>query len=196
MTVGRPSATIMDSYSYLTHYHTAAESKPRLLEEPPVALKRVVTDEYFRLALAAKPKNDKDLVGKVREENARVKARTLAWSLAYFLAQKRLDGLLRYQEELSKLPRDMEFDGPTLLLCFARAFDLVDPAHPRAINEVKLANLARDWDSYIITLPLEAKVLLEEAKKNENELKVVTPPGKPPVPGGPGAPGVLPGRGQ
>jgi hypothetical protein len=200
VTVGTPSATVMDPYNYLAHYKAAADAKK--LDTPPAkALEKVVTDEYFREAAAAVPKDKKGNRETPKEVNARIRARSMAWALTYFLAQKRLDGLIRYQHDLAKLPRDMEFDKDILLLTFARAFDLVNPARPQEVDQAKLARLADDWHSYIITLPLEAKQLLDEAKKNQDELKAVPegnqPAGQPGRPGGaPGAPGILPPRGQ
>ncbi len=104
MTVGSPSSTLLPEYNYLSQYKAAFQAGK--LEKQRVAmLEKVVTDAYFR-EYAANPKS----------EEARVKARTLSWALTYFLANKKLDGLRRYHEELKKLPRDLEFD----------------PAHPDA----------------------------------------------------------------
>ena len=50
----------------------------------------------------------------------------MAWSLTYFLAHRKLGndrfGLIRYYRELARMPRDLEFDGDSLVLLFARAF--------------------------------------------------------------------------
>jgi hypothetical protein len=154
------------------------------LDKPADALKGVVTDRYFRLA--ADPKKSKP------EDNAELKARTLSWALTCYLVRNQRDGLLRYYKELSKLPRDMEFDEEALFGCFARAFDLLDPT-TKKVDESKLDQLAIGWHGAIFrSTPEEAEAFVKELKKNREEAMQSKPeektnPFNPPgLPGGGG----------
>ncbi len=205
------------SWVYLPHYKQLEKEKgEKKLEKPDVTLRNVVTDKYFRDALAAverakqeekrvlRPQQpnqggvgiggpgvpgvpggrpgpgegpaapgagapaqaDKD---KVTPEDQLKKARTLSWSLVYYLSHKNLDGLLRYSKELQRLPRDLQFDDEVLLNTFARAFDLLDGN--RNLDDAKFKRFATEWRSVISQTPLEADEVLKEVKRNESELK-------------------------
>jgi Protein of unknown function (DUF1570) len=104
------------------------------LEKPAEALLGVVTDKYFRRVADAKNK-----------ENSENKARTLAWTLSYYLSKKKLDGLIRYCAELQQLPRDLELNDDVLALAFARAFGLCDAANPDKIDQGRFTAFANDW---------------------------------------------------
>jgi hypothetical protein len=182
-----PCTALVDQNNYLSSYQVW--SKGKKLDEPKLALERTVTDYYFRQAKASK------------DPMTIHKARTLSWALTFFLARQKLDGLLRYYKELSKLPRDLEFDDKVLLGCFARAFELVEVNKPDTINKDKFAQFANAWNDNIIMTPLDhsvEEVLLALRKGGQSELKSTGPPapGAPGAvpPGGPGGapPGVLP----
>jgi hypothetical protein len=161
MTVGAPSATLVPEFNYFGQFKAA--DKAGKIKDRTKALVSIVTDNDFRV-FARNPKS----------EEARVKARTMAWSLTFFLANARLDGLRRYHEELKKLPRDLEFDERTLLLAFARAFDCVDG--PNAINHDKLDKLAQHWRDYIDSTRGDDEDLLGELAKKQTELKTQQAP--------------------
>ncbi len=169
MTVGTPSSTLLPEYNYLQHYKLA-DKAGKLEKQRWQTLAKVVTDGYFR-EYAAKPKS----------EDARIKARTMAWALTYYLANKQLDGLRRYQEELKKLPRDLEFDPETLLLTFARAFDCLDGGRFNQVDTAKLEKLANQWHDFISLTPAEDEALIQELTKAQHELKgrYNKPPEKP-----------------
>ena len=153
-TLGAPPTSLIESNNYLYTYKVWRRGKK--LEDPKTALEKVVTDQYFRLT-----KGDKDGV-------ALQKARTTAWALNYFLARQRLSQLLDYYAELSRLPRDLEFDDPALLNCFARAFGLLDPKTNR-VDQVKLINFAREWDDYISRIPVEFEDAIKELHKTTTQ---------------------------
>src|SRR5262249_41298872 len=137
---------------------------------------KVVTDGYFR--------NQNQFFGTDPEVALR-RARALSWSLTYFLAQRKLDGLQRYYKELSKMPRDIELGEEALLGCFARAFDCVDA--DKKVNQKKLETLAGEWFGYMESVKLERQEIVEEMRKNLDGLN--KKPGKdngtPPKPSGP-----------
>src|SRR5262249_19735318 len=134
-------ASLLDNNNYLYTFKTW--EKGHKLDPAKAALEKVVTDGYFRQARDGK------------DPAAVLRARTMAWSLTYFLAsEQRLDGLLRYFSELSKLPRDLQLDDATLLLTFARSFDLVEARNPDRVDQSKFAAFANDWYNYVRRLPL------------------------------------------
>jgi hypothetical protein len=155
--VGAPSATILAEFNYLGRYKSLDPKKMDKTRD--LTLEKVVTDQFFREAQA--PSKDREPL---------LKARTLSWALTYFLAQKQLDGLVRYQKELAKLPRDLEFDKDALLLCFARAFDLLDSNNPKVVDRPKMANLANQWHDYIAIIPSECEKLLKELDTYQKEI--------------------------
>jgi hypothetical protein len=168
--VGLPSVACMPQHNYLSQFQEAVRFDK--MDKPPVALTKVVTDQYFREASGTKDKA------------GLVKARPLAWSLTYFLTQKKLDGLLRYFKELDKLPRDLEFDSDVLLGAFARAFDLTDARNPAAVDNAKLASLAQEWRSYIQQLPDEMRDIVKEVRDIQ-KVSRGTGAGNPNAPGAP-----------
>jgi hypothetical protein len=178
-TLGAPGASLLDNNNYLYTYQTWLTEKK--LDTPKTALEKVVTDQYFRVA-----KDTKDPA-------AVLKSRTMAWALTFFLANKKLDGLLRYFEELSKLPRDLQFDDPVLLLTFARAFDLIDARNPDRIDQAKLEALANDWQSYLKKTPLEVAETIKQVHKMEvKSAQQGGAAGQNPYGGPPGAGGGVP----
>jgi len=128
----------------------------------------VLTDRYFYDAKYA------------RDPLALIKARMYAWSLTYYLSQRQLDGLLRYGQELSQLPRDLEFDGDVQLGCFARSFGLSEGKD--GVNQAKLEGLAKDWYKFIGLEPMQVPELLQQAQQVLKERKA-----KPPLPPAPPA---------
>ncbi len=149
------------SWAYLVHYKQWESAKK--LDDPVKALTSVVTDRYFREAAASKQK-----------EKPQLRARAMAWALNYYLMHKKLGGLMRYYQELSQMPRDMELDETVLLQAFARAFDLLDPAKPGTIDQTKLYNMAKEWRQFIQYTPTQVA------------LELLTPPKMPQRPGAPG----------
>jgi hypothetical protein len=71
----------------------------------------------------------------------------MTWSLTYYLAMTNLEGLKRYYQEMAKLPRDMAFDEPALMACFARAFGLTESGSSNEVNRSKLEQMAFNWYS-------------------------------------------------
>ncbi len=156
-TIGAPSPYYLPRWRELK----AKESGKGGLEKTAVAtLRKVVSDGYFRsLPADGKPGEPAHYV----YESALRKARTASWSLAYFLAQKHLDGLRQYFAELSKMPRDIELDDAVLLGCFARAFGCVD-ANNKA-DEAKLKALATEWYGYWQSVHFESEQTMKDIRE-------------------------------
>lgn len=129
--------------------------KKDILDKPEKALRDVIIDGYFLSAH--------------EEPEAMLKARMMSWALTYYLAQKHLDGLLKYYDELSRLPRDMAFDEPVLLGCFYRAFDLTMPGKLDEPNETKLQQFAREWYRVLedTPMPIEEEVAIHKELKEK-----------------------------
>jgi len=104
-------------------------------------LRQVVTDAMFHRIINA------------GDRQHLLEARTTAWSLAYFLTKTRLSGMLRYCQELSGLPRDMEVNERALLATFARAFDVANTTQD-GVDPAKFEELAKNWFAYTKSLTL------------------------------------------
>jgi hypothetical protein len=145
-------------WNYLTKFQLWHEAKK--LDKPDEALRRVVTDSYFHDAHADKDahnNHDRDVI---------LKARTMTWALTYFLAQQRLDQLLKYYQELAAMPRDMELGEEALAAVFAKAFDLGDGAD--ALNGPKAKELAQKWYEFLLRdTHVEVAEVKTLAKKRE-----------------------------
>lgn len=154
--VGVPSPTFNDNFNYLFQYRKLIGQDRKL--DKAALLHSVITDQLFRQAQA---KGD---------DPSRLRARTGAWALTFFLAQYKLDGLLAYYQELNRLPRDLEFDDEVLKVCFARAFKLLDDKRPGQVDVRKFAQFAAEWHERINQTPLEADEMLKQVHKNQAEM--------------------------
>jgi hypothetical protein len=131
------------SWAYLRPFHDeikAAESRPQGLN-PADLLKSVITDVQFNNVVSAA---DKDGL---------LRARSNAWALAYYLHKARLPGMMKFYQELSALPRDLEVDGKTLLACFGRAFDCANRTND-GVDPAAFEQFAKDWVNYVKGVPL------------------------------------------
>jgi len=143
--------------------------------DPLVELKNVITDRYFRVSDGGK------------NSAATHKARTMAWALTYYLAQSRhLDELMDYYHELSRLPRDLEFDDKVLLRTFGKAFKLMDPDNPAEVSEKELKDMADRWHQFIKGVALiDEEGILDKVRKYESDPNAtVSAPAPPPGRGG------------
>ena len=139
----------------------AKDSNQGGLEKTNVdTLKKVVTDGYFR---TLPPDGKPDSAEHRLYESALRKARTVTWSLTYFLAQRHLEGLRHYFTELSKMPRDIELDDTVLLGCFARAFGCVDGNNK--VDQGKLKALANEWYGYWASAHFESEQIMKEIRE-------------------------------
>lgn len=182
------------SWSHLMRYKSWHSLNK--LDKPEEALKKTISDRYFRDA--------ESIVIAEQEHKAERKARTMSWALCYFLMRdpNQSEKMMRYLDEIARLPRDMEFDDEVLTDCFIRAFDLQDAS--KKVDGAKLINLANNWAQYMRNTHLDAPEIMSaqvaEYKKiltNPIAMDPNNPGGHPGgFPGGVGSPGGMGGRGM
>jgi len=155
---------------YHTNFKRWRDPKSKnALPDAVAALKAVITDEYFHKAQQGKFKESKD------KEAALARARTTAWALGFYLASSKLDGLLKYYQEISRMPRDLPIDADSLVLLFARAFNLVEASNPNQIDENAFGNFANAWYYFMDRTPLEIEER-DSSSKKEAEVKAASKP--------------------
>jgi hypothetical protein len=144
------------NWAYIRQWQKWAESKDPTskLDDPVVALRNTVQDIYShraRMPVSAEidPKLSPSERARKEKELARAKeevtrARAYAWSLTFYLAKYHLDELLAFYKQMDIMPRDLELDGQTLLMTFARSFKLVN-ASGDAIDEDAWSKFASHW---------------------------------------------------
>ncbi|HMF19905.1 MAG TPA: DUF1570 domain-containing protein [Gemmataceae bacterium] len=140
--VGLPSWTNLIDFKYHRKKHLGA-AKDVLLN--------MVSDRYFLKAresekiLNASRYRPEHLASKAKDDEEI--ARSTAWAMVYFLAKEgKLSALLKYSEELDRLPRDLELSPRVLTAAFARAFNLPD---------ARLQEIANEWFSAMENTVLE-----------------------------------------
>jgi hypothetical protein len=139
------------SWLYLPQWKLLDDTKR--LDPAEDALKNVVTDNYFHQ------------VGSIAPKDALKKARTYTWSLYYFLAEMKADGLMKYFDEIRRLPRDIQFSEDVLLGCFIRAFDLTETDNVALVNPIKFSKFAHEWYDFMHFSTLEASEAFIKATK-------------------------------
>jgi hypothetical protein len=148
-------------------------------------LRAVITDAQFNRVVSP------------ADHQGIIKARTTAWALSYYLLKSRLPGMMKFYQELAHLPRDLEVDEKTVLACFARSFDVAN-ATQDGIDPSKFEQLAKDWLSYIRSLPIPGVEIGLERELTPPTATTPNPGGNPTGPAGrPGGPrpgGGPPGR--
>lgn len=150
--VGAPSWRYLPQWKFWEEKH--------YLDRCEDALKAVASDSYFHKVASASSSDE-----------ALSKARLYAWSLFYFLAEQKTDGLMRYFEEMRRLPRDIKFDEDVLWHCFVRAFELGERDDQVSIE--KVSKLAHEWYDFLHYTNLEASEAFIEAVQ---KLQLAPPP--------------------
>jgi hypothetical protein len=151
--VGLPSWSNLVAFKYLRI--------TKKLDRPADALAGVVTDQYYRNSrrLLGQIIDGSDVDGKLsdrlREEMDL--ANSTAWAFAYYLVERRRQPqlLLRYCQELSAMPRDLDLDDRALEACFAKVFDMAQPNNPLLVDRAKFSALADAWFAEIAGVSLE-----------------------------------------
>lgn len=131
----------------------------RKLEKPEEIFLKVISDQYYFEAR------------RINTPAAWDKANTMAWALTYYLAQNQntRDNFLKFLQELSNLPRDMQIDPNTYMLCFARSFNLVKEGEAR-LDETAVKRMVKDWYyEFMSQVQLEMPDAFKLAKKIEEQ---------------------------
>jgi hypothetical protein len=161
--VGAPNAIYLANFQ---RWDADKDKKSKFEHDSGKALRAVVTDKYFRDIRAAREREkDKDALAGPKsgegDDEARkekdleyVRARTLTWAFTYYLMNRQTGGMIRYIDELKKMPRDMEFDEETLYQLFARSFGLTDRSDPTKVDENKVAIMGSDCYEFVRREPL------------------------------------------
>jgi hypothetical protein len=149
----------LPSWTHIAHYKVMEVNKE--LPAPEQALSAVLTDLDFRLARF------------LRDPERTMKARTMSWALCYFLAQRQLDGLERYGQELSALPRDLDLDAGVTIGAFARAFKLMDANGQ--LDQAKFRAFASEWAKFMEIVQPPMREIMDEAQKAYKEFKTKQP---------------------
>jgi len=105
---------------------------------------------------------DNKLNERLREEMEL--ANSTAWAFAYYLIERSRQPqlLMRYCEELSALPRDLDLDDRAMEACFAKVFNMADPSNPSRVDTAKFAALADAWFAEMGGVSLEVPELQNE----------------------------------
>jgi hypothetical protein len=191
-----PSSTNLIDFKYYRRKDKLKPARSVLLQ--------VITDSYFhraadsaRAVAERKESDDKDKDSKAaqdpkrpsnsllrREKEDREIARSTAWALVYHLAREnKLGYLVRYSEELDRLPRDLELSPKVLQGCLLRALELVD--------EKQLQQFADAWFAAMENYSLE----VAEYERSEMNARMNPPVEPPPATNNnnrPGFPGGFP----
>jgi Protein of unknown function (DUF1570) len=108
------------------------------------------------------PEEHPSIVLRRKRDRLSVKAHATSWALYYYLAKDHPDKLRRFLDELAALPRDLPFDGDTVVAAFCRSFAIEN-------NKESLTRFANSWLDYIRTVPsASTDVALVEPKPSSD----------------------------
>ncbi len=127
----------------------------------------VLSDHYFQVARrsssALVESGDNDRLGDI-VKNDWERARSTAWALVYHLIRNnKFNTLIRYSQELSDLPRDLDLERRVLEACFAKAFDLGDPKSSLRLHAGRLQGFADAWFAGMDGMNLELLQVEQDA---------------------------------
>jgi hypothetical protein len=148
----------LPSWSHLVAFKHFRRAN-KLGATPYDALVNTISSKFFRDVLHAEEDQKDNLDGATQElKDANDIAHSTAWSLVYYIIQyedKGIQKLMKYADELAKLPRDLDLDDRALQACFGRAFNLTDAKDPRRLDPEKGRVLANAWFNKMLGVTLE-----------------------------------------
>jgi hypothetical protein len=127
---------------------------------------KILTDQGFEAA---------DQASAEERPLLRLKAQAEAWALMHYLMRQKLPQTLRFLDELSQLPRDMDLSGDIIESLFARSFDVAKPNDPDRVDADRLASLEQSWREFMNfqTLALSESQLtdtsIDKPKEGQNQ---------------------------
>jgi hypothetical protein len=153
-------------WRYLVNFRNWRDDKK--LEKPEDVVLNTITDQYFVMA--------RQTANPLERAALLEKAHTMSWALTYYLLddQNMREGFFKYLEELAKLPRDMEVNRESYLVCFVRAFGLLKETDPSRIDLPTLRDAIKkpshEWYyRYMSTKQLEIADVWTVSKKTEDQ---------------------------
>jgi hypothetical protein len=185
-TFGGANWTELIRFKYLfKHVRKNGKTDP---EKARNVLLNVIGDKYFQEGYQAQRQlyeisADREALEPKATKQLRL-ARSSAWALTDYLAREHTQKLLRYYQELSNLPRDVEYDADVLRNCFARAFNLLTPA--RTLDMARVEKLAVDWFGSMEARQLDMYELEQEELRQLAAADAPPPAPKTTGPGGQG----------
>lgn len=192
------------NWAYMRYFEELRDTKRLTGDNAPDLFIDTVTDEHFRVArkldaAARAGKREEEGDSKATQaERQYAKARTLAWSVVYFLAKTHFKEFEAYLAELAKLPRDAELDHFAVIVAFCKAYGIDETGLSGASVDInKFAGVGFEWINFMGTqqspsrkLKLDAVVVDPSAGQGGGGF----PGGGGGFPGGGGVPG-FPGGG-
>jgi hypothetical protein len=113
----------------------------KVLRVDKLSVLRVLTDRGF-------DRSDK-ATDAAEKANYRTIARAEAWALTFFLMRDKLDGLRKFYDELSKMPREMELTPEIIEQAFGKAFNLLNDGTGDKIDPDKLETFEKNWKNFM-----------------------------------------------
>ncbi|HEX3148343.1 MAG TPA: hypothetical protein VHR66_09690 [Gemmataceae bacterium] len=118
-------------WAYMRYYEEMRDAKLISQMTAPELFKDTVIDDHFHSARKAE-QLQKSLSNKTEEGDSKAtpaeelyaRARTLSWSVVYFLAKARFNEFVAFMDEMTRLPRDAELDGEAVVGAFGRAYGI------------------------------------------------------------------------
>src|SRR5206468_5382624 len=92
------------------------------------------------------------------------RARSTSWALVYHLIKyNKFNNLIRYSQELSELPRDLDLEPRVLEACFAKAFSMGDAKNSLRLDNSRLQSFADAWFAGMEGVNLELLAVVQDA---------------------------------
>lgn len=198
-------------WAYMRYFEEMREAKRITNNMAPQLFIETILDEPFRTARKAEalersmstkgqPEGDSKAT---TSEQLYAQARTLSWSIVYFLAKEKYPEFEKFLTELSALPRDAELDAEAVMNCFGKAFGVSFSGLAGDQADIqKISGLGMLWMQFMASQQSPSKSLKIDAVVGAPEGMLPGGPGGPagpsigpgigpgiPGPGGPGGPG-------
>jgi hypothetical protein len=144
-------------WAYASYFEQMRDDKILSLGTAPPLFVGTVTDGLFKSARKAEQvfkatgkhaNAEGDSKGTPYEE-LYDRARTLSWSLVYFLAKARFPEFVNFLDEISKLPRDAELDAEAIIGAFGRAYGIDRPIGGAGVDVKRFMGIGLEWMSFM-----------------------------------------------
>lgn len=191
-------------WAYMRYFEEMREKTLISHRTAPGLFMETVADEHFATARRAEllfraqiRSNEEGDSKATPHEELYARARTLAWSVVYFLAKApgKYPAFEGFLQELSKLPRDAELDPDAVITAFCKAYGIARGGLTGAEVDIRrFGGVGLEWLNFMGTQQSPSRKLKLDGPTVTGSDSGSTGPNGPglPGPGGPGGPG-LPG---